>query len=97
MELSDSIMYGHELNKILRKKKEEDESILIKNLGSQDIVTHKEEPKPEKVESEKPKLDGIKVLGKIELEKKEKKPDRWMRRFEEEDARRESWRVVWWL
>jgi translation initiation factor IF-2 len=59
---------------IQRKKKEEDESILIKNLGSKDIVTHKEEPKPEKVESEKPKLDGIKVLGKIDLEKKEKKP-----------------------
>jgi translation initiation factor IF-2 len=58
---------------VQRKKKEEDESILIKNLGSKDIVTHKEETKPEKVESEKPKLDGIKVLGKIELEKKEKK------------------------
>ncbi|MBL7872923.1 MAG: translation initiation factor IF-2 [Cyclobacteriaceae bacterium] len=59
---------------VQRKKKEEDENILIKNLGSKEIVTHpKEEPKPEKVEAEKPKLDGIKVLGKIELEKKEKK------------------------
>jgi translation initiation factor IF-2 len=58
---------------VQRKKKEEEESILIKNLGSKDIVIPKEETKPEKVESEKPKLDGIKVLGKIELDKKEKK------------------------
>jgi translation initiation factor IF-2 len=69
---------------VQRKKKEEDESILIKNLGSQDIVTHKEEPKPEKVESEKPKLDGIKVLGKIELEKKEKKPKKEEKEKEKE-------------
>jgi len=55
---------------ISRKKKEEDENILIKNLGSKDIVEHKEVPKTEKVESEKPKLEGIKVLGKIDLEKK---------------------------
>ena len=53
-----------------RKKVEEEERILIKNLGSKEIVKPKEEPKPEKVERDKPKLEGIKVLGKIELEKK---------------------------
>ncbi len=58
-----------------RKKKEEEESVLIKNLGSKDIVKPKEEPKLEKVEAEKPKLEGIKVLGKIELEKKKTKKE----------------------
>src|SRR6218665_3242370 len=52
-----------------RKKTEEEDRILIKNLGSKDIVkpketaatpAAKEEPKPEKVEREKPKLEGIK-------------------------------------
>src|ERR1043165_5595772 len=46
-----------------RKKTEDsEESMLIKNLGSKDIVKHKEEVKPDKVEIEKPKLEGIKVL-----------------------------------
>lgn len=52
-----------------KKRVEEEESIMIKNLGSKDLKA-KEEPKPEKVEHEKPKLEGIKVVGKIELEKK---------------------------
>ena len=52
-----------------RKKAEEEENILIKNLGSKEIVKPKEEPKPEKVEAEKPKLEGFKVLGKIDLAK----------------------------
>jgi translation initiation factor IF-2 len=56
-----------------RKKKDEEESVLIKNLGSKDIVKPKEEPKPEKVELEKPKLEGFKVVGKIDLEKKKTK------------------------
>jgi len=60
---------------IHRKKKDEEESVLIKNLGSKDIVKPKEEPKTEKVELEKPKLEGIKVLGKIELEKKKPKKE----------------------
>ena len=53
------------------KKRVDDEetSIMIKNLGSKDLKA-KEEAKLEKVEREKPKLEGIKVLGKIELEKK---------------------------
>ncbi len=56
-----------------RKKADEEENVLIKNLGSKEIVKHKDEPKPEKVEAEKPKLEGIKVLGKINLEKEPKK------------------------
>ena len=48
-----------------RKKADDEESVLIKNLGSKDIVKHKEEAKPEKVEVDKPRLEGIKVLGKI--------------------------------
>jgi translation initiation factor IF-2 len=55
-----------------RKKADEEENVLIKNLGSKEIVKHKDEPKPEKVEAEKPKLEGIKVLGKINLEKEPK-------------------------
>jgi translation initiation factor IF-2 len=58
-----------------RKKVEEEENVLIKNLGSKEIK-HKEEPKTEKVEREKPKLDGIKVVGKIELEKKKPAPEK---------------------
>src|SRR5690349_1814160 len=52
-----------------KKRVEEEESILIKNLGSKDLKV-KEEAKSEKIEREKPKLECIKVLGKIELEKK---------------------------
>lgn len=60
---------------VIRKKSEEEESVLIKNLGSKDIVKPKEEPKAEKVELEKPKLEGIKVIGKIDLEKKKPKKE----------------------
>ncbi len=52
-----------------KKRVEDEESIMIKNLGSKDLKA-KEEAKPDKVEREKPKLEGIKVLGKIDLEKK---------------------------
>ena len=52
-----------------KKRIDEEESIMIKNLGSKDLKV-KEEPKNEKVVPEKAKLEGIKVLGKIELEKK---------------------------
>src|SRR5690606_11652037 len=38
------------------KQKDDEESIMIKNLGSQEVV-HKEEEKPSKVEREKPKLE----------------------------------------
>jgi translation initiation factor IF-2 len=60
-----------------RKKAEEEDRIMIKNLGSKEIKAKeeikKEEvkiEKTEKVEVEKPKLEGFKVLGKIELDKK---------------------------
>ncbi|MFZ2906879.1 MAG: translation initiation factor IF-2 [Cyclobacteriaceae bacterium] len=49
---------------------DEEESVLIKNL-----VTKKEEAapeKPEKVERDRPVLEGIKVVGKIDLDKKGK-------------------------
>ncbi len=52
-----------------KQKDTEEENIMIKNLGSQEVV-HKEEEKPEKVEREKTKLDGIKVVGKIDLQPK---------------------------
>ncbi|HYG18925.1 MAG TPA: translation initiation factor IF-2 [Ohtaekwangia sp.] len=52
-----------------KKRLEDEESIMIKNLGSKEVKA-KEEPKADKVEREKPKLEGIKVLGKIDLEKK---------------------------
>lgn len=55
-----------------RKKSEEDESILIKNLGSKEIKAKEEAKQPEKVQRESAKLEGIKVLGKIDLEKKKK-------------------------
>ena len=57
-----------------RKKIEEEERIMIKNLGSKEIK-FKEDPKPEKVEYEKPKLEGIKVVGKIDLVKEKKKTE----------------------
>lgn len=59
-------------NEVVKKRAEDDENILIKNLVSKEIVTKEEEEKPEKVEREKPKLEGIKVVGKIDLKKKEK-------------------------
>ncbi|CAN5624224.1 hypothetical protein BH10BAC4_BH10BAC4_06590 [soil metagenome] len=56
-----------------RKKTDDDDSIMIKNLGSKEIKA-KEEVKPaEKVEREKPKLEGIKVVGKIDLDSEKKK------------------------
>src|SRR5258708_7875094 len=58
-----------------RKKTDEEESMLIKNLGSKEIVKHKEEAKTDKVEIEKPKLEGIKVLGKLDLGKKKKEEE----------------------
>ncbi len=61
-------------HEVHRKKTDEEESVLIKNLGSKEILKPKEEHKTEKVELDKPKLEGFKVLGKIELDKDKKKP-----------------------
>jgi translation initiation factor IF-2 len=58
-----------------KKRVDEEENIMIKNLGSKDLKA-KEEPKPDKVEREKPKLEGFKVVGKIELEKKADKEEK---------------------
>lgn len=58
-----------------KKKAEEEESILIKNIGAKEVKA-KEEPKVQpttnKVEVEKPKLEGLKVVDKIDLEPKPK-------------------------
>ena len=53
-----------------RKKTEDDDNIMIKNLGSKEIKAKEEVKQPEKVERDKTKLEGIKVVGKIDLEKK---------------------------
>ncbi|MDH5397920.1 MAG: translation initiation factor IF-2 [Cyclobacteriaceae bacterium] len=63
-------------------KFEEEESVLIKNMGGGKLAEEeikKEEPakKPEKVEQEAPKLKGFKVLGKIDLTgKKQGEPEK---------------------
>ncbi len=73
----------------VRKKAEEEERIMIKNLGSKEVVKpkekEKEEPKVvEKVERETPKVEGLKVLGKLDLEADKKKPK------EKEPAKKEA-------
>ncbi len=71
-------------------KKTTDEEVLIKNLSAEKVAPQaKEETKPEKVEAEKTKLQGIKVLGKIDLDKKkeeesEEKADDKVEALEEE-------------
>ncbi len=57
-----------------KKKTEDEESILIKNVGAKDFKAKEEvkTEKPQKVEQEKPKLEGLKVVDKIDLEKKPK-------------------------
>lgn len=62
-------------NEAARKKTDEDEQILIKNLGSSEIKPKEEPKQPERVELEKTKLEGIKVVGKIDLEKKKVKEE----------------------
>lgn len=64
---ADNITFDNE--KETKKRGDEEERIMIKNLGSKDLK-NREEVKSDKVERDKPKLEGIKVLGKIDLEKK---------------------------
>lgn len=75
----------------VRKKAEEEERIMIKNLGSKEVVKPKEKEKEkeeskvvEKVERETPKVEGLKVLGKLDLEADKKKPK------EKEAAKKET-------
>jgi translation initiation factor IF-2 len=70
---SDNLVIESEKEIVAKKSKDEEESIMIKNLGATEIKPKEE--KPEKLEREKPKLEGIKVVGKIELEKKTKKEE----------------------
>ncbi|MEQ9425179.1 MAG: translation initiation factor IF-2 [Cyclobacteriaceae bacterium] len=78
------------------RKKGDEEEIFIKNLSS-DVVTHPEEEKEkeetapksaekevEKADIEKPKLGGIKVLGKVDLDKKPEKKEEESKAKEEE-------------
>ena len=53
-------------------KKEEEEQILIKNLSTKE---QQEAAAEEEVETVKPKLKGVKVLGKIDLEEKKTKKE----------------------
>lgn len=64
---------------VIEPRKEEEESVLIKNLTVEEpVTTPKIEPPVEdtdKVKTEAPKLQGIKVLGKIDISgKKSSKP-----------------------
>lgn len=58
-------------NESHRKKVTEEDNILIKNLGSKEIKSKEKEEarQPEKVQRDA-KLEGIKVVGKIDLDKK---------------------------
>lgn len=65
-----------EAEKDAKKQAEEEAGLLIKNLVAKEQPKKekeevKPEVKPEKVERDRPVLDGIKVVGKIDLEKKE--------------------------
>jgi len=66
-----------------KKQAEEEAGLLIKNLVAKEQPKKEKEKepevKPEKVERERPVLDGIKVVGKIDLEKKK------------EPAKKKSW------
>jgi translation initiation factor IF-2 len=66
---ADNIVIDTDKETASKKRSDEEESILIKNLVAKEIVA-REEPKLDKLEREKPKLEGIKVVGKIDLEKK---------------------------
>jgi translation initiation factor IF-2 len=65
-----------EAEKEAKKQAEEEAGLLIKNLVAKEQPKKEKEKekepevKPEKVERERPVLDGIKVVGKIDLEKK---------------------------
>jgi translation initiation factor IF-2 len=74
-----------ETEKETKKVVDEEESVMIKNLSAK-----KEEEKPEKVERERPVLEGIKVLGKIDLEKKATPPAKTKKKEEEKPEKAEA-------
>lgn len=66
---------------VIEPRKEEEESVLIKNLTVEEPITTPKEKASvedtEKVKTEAPKLQGIKVLGKIDISgKKSPKPSK---------------------
>lgn len=76
---SDNFIIDSEINEE-DKQNEEEEEILIKSITAtkkQDEVEEKEEKveKEKEVWDDKPKLKGIKVVGKIDLETEKKKPE----------------------
>ena len=74
--MSDEMLIGREAEKTA--KKEEEERVLIKNVSAETPVVPAEKETPieeDKVKTEAPKLQGIKVLGKIDIDgKKSPKP-----------------------
>ena len=66
-----------------KKRLDEEENIMIKNLGSKDVKA-KDEPKTEKIERPTAKLEGIKVLGKIDLQKEKAKEKEKVKEKEKE-------------
>lgn len=61
---------------IQKKAKEEEENILIKNVSAdKESVAEAQPSEPERVKQDAPRLQGIKVLGKIDLEAKTKKKE----------------------
>ena len=72
--LSDDLAGGREVEST--PKKEEEERVLIKNVTVEESTVPDPKPKEEeKVKTEAPKLQGIKVLGKIDIDgKKSPKP-----------------------
>ncbi|MDH5366862.1 MAG: translation initiation factor IF-2 [Cyclobacteriaceae bacterium] len=67
-----------EPNKHHEKKHEEEQDILIKGAGIEETVVEeklKENKEPDTVKTEAPKLQGIKVLGKIDVEGKKPKKE----------------------
>jgi len=70
--LEEDVTIGREQEKA---KKSDEESVLIKNLGSEEAPKPpvvEEKPQEETVKTEAPKLQGIKVLGKIDIDGKKK-------------------------
>ncbi|MGK7389616.1 MAG: translation initiation factor IF-2, partial [Candidatus Cyclobacteriaceae bacterium M2_1C_046] len=70
---------------------DEEENILIKSTSvDKTSDKSKEAPKPEKIEHEKPKLQGIKVVGKIDLEKGPKKEEPAKEEPKKEEPKKEE-------
>ena len=92
--LSDDLTGGREVEST--PKKEEEERVLIKNVTVEESTVPDPKPKEEqKVKTEAPKLQGIKVLGKIDIDgKKSPKPTKQEEPVKEEPAIEEPVKAV---